>query len=167
MTAPTDLLRQEHRQIRSRLASIRALADRVDDMPVAHVERELEQSLAFLERGLLPHALGEDAVIYPVVGRVLGDLRSTATMSRDHLEIVRLVDQLAHLARRCTEPATRRVRRDLRRTLYAIDAVVSLHVDKEEELYLPLLEAELGSEAVEQLIAQLARAAHASSSSVS
>jgi iron-sulfur cluster repair protein YtfE (RIC family) len=158
MTTPTDPLRQEHRHIRARLSSLRSLADSIDDMPAPDAARELRNALAFLEDGLLPHALAEDGVLYPAVALAMGASQATATMSRDHLEIARLVGQLRHLSRRFAGSSTKRVRRDLCRILYSLDAVVSLHLDKEDEVYLPLLDAYLSDEAASELFAEVEHA---------
>lgn len=161
MTTPTDPLRQEHRQIRPRLAALRALADSIDRMEVADLARELRATLAFLEDGLLPHALAEDSVLYPAVAAAMGSSQATATMSRDHLEIARQVAQLKHLSHRFRMQPSTRIRRDLRRVLYEIAAVVSLHLDKEEEVYLPLLDTYLSEEAAHDLFAEFDHATHA------
>ncbi|HEX7165538.1 MAG TPA: hemerythrin domain-containing protein [Acidimicrobiales bacterium] len=160
MTNPTDPLRQEHRQIRARLSTLRVLADNVDEMPAAEASRELRSALAFLEDGLLPHALAEDGVLYPAVALAMGASQATATMSRDHLEIARLVGQLRHLSQRFRANATKRVRRDLRRVLYSLYAVVSLHLDKEDEVYLPLLDGYLSDESARELFAEVEHAMH-------
>jgi hypothetical protein len=64
-----------------------------------------------------------------------------ATMSRTHREIFHLVDifqrQTADLSPGGPEPGDLR---DLRRTLYGLHAILRLHFDQEEELYLTLQE---------------------------
>jgi hypothetical protein len=62
-----------------------------------------------------------------------------ATMSRTHREIFHLVDtfqrQIADLPSDGPEPVDFR---DFRRTLYGLHAILRLHFDQEEELYLSL-----------------------------
>jgi iron-sulfur cluster repair protein YtfE (RIC family) len=142
----TDRVLQDHRQMRSRLQAIRALADRVDQLAVSYLHSELESTLAFLESRLLPHARAEEAVLYPVVALAMGAPQATAAMSRDDVEIARLTAQLRHSFERLdeTQPASR-LQLEIRHLLYAIEAIASLHLTKEEELYLPLLD-ELVSE---------------------
>lgn len=160
MTTPTDPLRQEHRQIRTRLSSLQSLADNIGEMPPPDVSRELHSSLAFLERSLLPHALAEDGVLYPAVALAMGASQATETMSRDHLEIARLVAQLRYLGGRFEESPSKRLRRDLRRVLYSLYAIVSLHLDKEDEVYLPLLDTYLSDDAARGLFADVEHAMH-------
>jgi iron-sulfur cluster repair protein YtfE (RIC family) len=143
MRTPTEPLRQEHRHIRPRLTAIRALADRIEEIPADALSSELRATVAFLDAGLIPHALAEDQFLYPAVAELMGTEDATATMSRDHLEIARLAEQLRHLSLRFRQQPTRRLRRDLRRVLYRLEVIVGLHLDKEEEIYLPLLDARL------------------------
>jgi hypothetical protein len=62
-----------------------------------------------------------------------------ASMSRTHREIFHMVDvferQMADLQPSGPDPADIR---DLRRTLYGLHAILRLHFDQEEELYLTL-----------------------------
>ena len=91
----TEPLRAEHAQLLPRLESLpdAALAlERGDD----EVPAAVDAALAFLRDTLIPHAEAEDAALYPVVERVMSAPGATATMSRDHLEVVQLT---AHLQR--------------------------------------------------------------------
>ncbi len=67
----------------------------------------------------------------------------TAPMSRGHVEIGRLVNVLSRLLatmpERGPEPADLR---HLRRVLYGLHAVLTLHFAQEEEAYLSLLDAD-------------------------
>ena len=160
MTTPTDPLREEHREIRVHLSALLSLADSIDTMPVGDAVRELRRAVAFVEGGLLPHALAEDGVLYPAVALAMGASQATATMSRDHLEIARLAGQLSHLSHRFRTNPSRHVRRDLARVLYSLHAIVALHLDKEDEVYLPLLDKFLTEDAAQQLFADVEHATH-------
>jgi iron-sulfur cluster repair protein YtfE (RIC family) len=160
MTTPTEPMRQEHRQIRSRLAAMRALADGIDEIPGAALTNELDGMVAFLDGGLIPHALAEEEILYPRVAEAMAPEQATATMSRDHLEILRLLDQLRHLTHRLREQPSKRLRRDLRRILYRLEAIGALHLDKEEEIYLPILDEVLTPESAAALFAALHHAEH-------
>ena len=62
-------------------------------------------------------------------------------MSRDHLEAIRLTEELEAL----------------RRVLYGLYAIIKLHLAKEEEIYAPLLEARLPPEEVDHLVQAMER----------
>jgi len=93
----------------------------------------------FLVDELVPHAVAEDRVLYPAVDRIVGASGATWSMRRDHVELGRLIDRLAAL-RTVADSLCQAHQAALRQVLYAIDGLVRLHLAKEEELYLPLLE---------------------------
>ena len=100
--------------------------------------------MAFLTDHLIPHAKAEEAALYPVVQKVMGASRATATMSRDHQEIGRLAAELQDLrAELAAGNADGGLADDLRRVLYGLYTLVKVHFAKEEEVYLPLLEERL------------------------
>jgi hypothetical protein len=151
-TTLTEALREEHRTYQPRIEDMRRLADDCTEERPTALAADLDRTLAFLDDELLPHAAAEDAVLYVAVAELLGDLRSTDTMRLDHAEIRHLVHEL-HLRRDelGTALAPTAVR-EARRLLYALHAVVSLHVRKEEEVYLRLLEPAISGAAATLLL---------------
>lgn len=126
-----------------------ALADEVGYLPIAaHDLPELdygerielvEQVVAFLAEALLPRAYAEERVLYPELGRLLGDPDAAAPVARDRAETRRLLRELA-----ATDVnATGR----LQEILYALNALLLAHFWRTEEAYLRLSE----EESVEQL----------------
>ena len=155
----TQPIRDEHAQLLPELARIRALADELDELDPVVVTKELYEVVAFLRDELIPHAVAEDAVLYPAVARLLGAPDATATMGRDHTEGVRYVDELHDLLPVCDQLHDRpAIARTARRLLYGLDAVLRLHFAKEEELYLPLLDAGLDEVDADELYLRLAHA---------
>jgi hypothetical protein len=55
-------------------------------------------------------------------------------------------------------------RRELQRILYGLYAIIRLHFAKEEELYLPVLDAGLGSAEAAEMFRAMHESAHASGS---
>src|SRR5689334_9606321 len=86
----TDPLRHEHAELLPRIEDLRATADAADVLDRGALVAELDAALGFLRGHLVPHARAEDAALYPAVERALGAPGATATMSRDHVEVVRL-----------------------------------------------------------------------------
>jgi hypothetical protein len=83
-------------------------------------------------------------------------------MSRDHVEIRRLTNELAALRTQITGGALSDDQaRALRGLLYGFYAIVKLHFAKEEEVYLPLLDARLTPVEAQELFAAMERAAQA------
>lgn len=159
MTSMTPL-REEHRALLPQINALRETADMVGATPSPVLARSIASRIAFLHDHLRPHAEAEDAVFYPVVAGVLGGPEATGTMRRDHVEVLRLTDELQRLhARLGADPPDEQFANDLRAVLYGLFAVVSLHFTKEEEVYLPLLERELSPEEAEVLFTEM-RTAH-------
>src|SRR5690606_18686469 len=129
----------EHRELRPPLEALREVADRLGGDPPEVVLPELRRVHRFLTEDLLPHERDEERRLYPAVGRLLGGSEVTATMSRAHAEIERLVARLGrHLA--LAEESGLRPDQidDLRACLYGLHAVLNLHFTQEEEAYFSL-----------------------------
>ncbi|WP_409072841.1 heavy metal translocating P-type ATPase [Micromonospora chalcea] len=130
----------EHGGIRDVLARLRDTADMVatrpDDPACLPALREVHRRLV---DEVLPHEAAEDRQLYPALAGPLGSDEATSTMSRAHVEIVRLVERIGgHL----TAQPDGRLRRDevpdLLAALYGLDAVLRLHLAQEEEDYFSL-----------------------------
>ncbi len=145
MTRVTQPLRDEHQELLPRVESLRVAAGAVDGLPVQALREHVDAAYEFLARHLIPHARAEEAALYPAVAAAMGALEATATMSRDHVEVVRLVEELGARRRLGAEPGADALR-DLRRVLYGLYALVKVHFAK-EEVYAPLLDARLSPEA--------------------
>jgi heavy metal translocating P-type ATPase len=134
-------LRAEHDRLIPRLDSIRAAADSLDTVTPSEALRVLAETQSFLLDEILPHEAADENEIYPRMSEILPGDDPMATMSRTHREIFHLVEvlkrQTADLPSGGPEPADIT---DLRRTLYGLHAILRLHFDQEEELYLSLQE---------------------------
>jgi len=158
--APTQPLREEHKELLPHLESLRAAGDAVGAAPSAVVRQRVDEAYDFLAHHLLPHATAEERALYPVVGKVIGAPEATRTMSRDHVEVGRLVEELAALRERLAAGTLRETEaRALRRVLYGLYTLVSVHFAKEEEVYLPLLDARLDADEAREMFAAMEAAA--------
>jgi hypothetical protein len=142
------MLQGEHTRLLPDIDRLRSAADRIDLMSDPEARTELRGLRSFLEDRLLPHERNDEAVVYPMVARLIGGDDPTAAMSRAHLEIAhltrlfgRLIDELPSGALAPEDV------RDLRRILYSLHAVLRLHFAQEDEHYITLLDqrAETGA----------------------
>lgn len=160
MSRLTQPLRDEHQELLPHIEALRAVADSVGEVPVAVLQQKIDATYEFLTHHLMPHAQVEEAVLYPTVATVLGSPEATATMSRDHSEISRLTTELAFLRSQLAGAViTGAVEKALRRVLYGLYTLIRLHFAKEEEVYLPLLDARLPPDEAHRMLAAMARAA--------
>lgn len=140
----TQPLRDEHKDLIPHIEMLRAAADAVGEAPIESLKQRIDEAYEFLTRHLIPHAKAEDVALYPVVGKVMGAAEATATMSRDHVEVGRLTEELAVLREQLASSVLEEVQvKSLRRVLYGLYALVKVHFAKEEEIYLPILDARL------------------------
>lgn len=153
-------LRQEHRTLLPHIYDLRTTADVVGTVGGDELRRLVDDSLGFLTRHLIPHATAEDHALYPVVERVMGAPGATATMSREHVEVDHLTHELGELRTRLEEYHTGDVDQELRRILYGLYALVSVHFAKEEEIYLPLLDDRLSDTETADLFASMHAEVH-------
>ena len=157
LTAP---LRAEHRALLPHIEHLRAAAEAVGTAPGTELRALVDAAYAFLTGHLIPHAEAEERALYPVVAAAMGAPQATATMSRDHVEVGRLTAELGAL--RATLRAAAPGAADaeaLRRILYGLYALVTVHFAKEEEVYLPLLDARLTPEEARAMFRAMEQAA--------
>jgi iron-sulfur cluster repair protein YtfE (RIC family) len=151
MTQLTQPLRDEQ---------LRTAADAIGEESPELLRRSVDEVYTFLTHHLLPHAQAEERALYPVVGRLMGAPEATATMSRDHVEVGRLTEELgslrSHLGGAGVGASQEKA---LRRVLYGLSALVTVHFAKEEEVYLPILDARLTADEAARMFEEMERAA--------
>jgi iron-sulfur cluster repair protein YtfE (RIC family) len=162
MTLLTQPLREEHQELLPHIEQLRMAADSVGDVPVESLRRSVDAAYTFLVEHLIPHAQAEDQALYPVVAKVIGAPQATATMRRDHVEVGRLTEELGMLRAQLVGALLNNEHaKALRRVLYGLYALVMVHFAKEEEIYLPLLDAQLTPDEAQRMFAAMETAAHA------
>lgn len=115
--------------------------------------------IRFLRDELLPHAAGEDRYLYPAVEPLLkAHGMATATMRMDHRAIegyVGALEETAGRLRNAGGDARAEAVRDLTRLTWQLQALFNVHLQKEEQVYMPLL-GQYAPEAEQQrIIAQM------------
>lgn len=149
-----DLIREHHTGLRDRFAR------RAEKALSRGGRDELNALIAFLEGELLEHARAERKHLYPAVDEVVRQHgRATATMDIDHEAIEERVHEVTVALERLRLATERRDRaeakRILREALLRLEALLDVHLEKEERVYLPLLEAHLGASEQRELLAKL------------
>jgi heavy metal translocating P-type ATPase len=125
-----------HDTLRPRIEELADLAGHLEAMAPAECRARLERARAFLVEEVLPHEQEEQRTAYPVLGQILRLEDPTGPLIRTHQEIHRLVRLFSRLVDQLPpEALPGESLRDLRRTLYGLNAVLTLHVAQEEELY--------------------------------
>src|SRR4030042_3442936 len=162
MASITQPLRDEHKELYPHVESLRLAGDAVYESLTSLAHARIEEAYSFLSRELLPHAQAEEKALYPMVQKAMGAPQATATMSRDHVEVARLTEELATLrVHKSQLSITFDQAMALRRVLYGLYALVKLHFAKEEEVYLPLLDSKLSADEAGAMFENMEEAAHA------
>ena len=147
MASITQPLRDEHKALYPQVENLRLAGDVVNESLTSLAHDKIEQAYNFLTRQLIPHAQAEEKAIYPMIQKAMGAAEATATMTRDHVEVERLTQELGSLRVHKTQLSiTFEQVSALRRVLYGLYALVKLHFAKEEEIFLPLLDSKLSAE---------------------
>jgi iron-sulfur cluster repair protein YtfE (RIC family) len=128
----------------------------------ATLRQKVENAYVFLTEHLIPHATAEDQALYPVVGRAMGADLATKTMSRDHVEVGTLTEELGRI-RQAMESGSidESAKNQLRRVLYGLYTLVSVHFAKEEDIYLPILDEKLDETGAREMFEAMEAAATA------
>jgi iron-sulfur cluster repair protein YtfE (RIC family) len=155
MNTLSQPLRDEHKELIPHIEKILEVANSIPEASLEEIRDGVKEVYEFLAYHLIPHAQAEDVALYPAVQKVLGSPDSTRTMTRDHVEVERYIEELAQLQ---SDLAPRSFKA-LQRILYGFYALVKVHFAKEEEVYLPILEERLSLDEAKAMFEALENAA--------
>lgn len=160
MTTITQPLKDEHKELYPKIESLK-LAGLAVHGTLDHAGlQKIDAALEFLTDHLLPHAEAEEIALYPVVQKVMGSPHATATMSRDHAEVKALTLELAGYRDQISASEIgMKMANELKRLLYGLYTLVKVHFAKEEEVYLPLLDANLTPDEGNKMFEEMEKAA--------
>ena len=129
------------------------IADSVGISPSDDIYDEVGKGLSTVANNVIPFFEMTQTVVYPMVAEIYGSLNSTETMNYDIVEIRHLASELEsmfHAIERTQKINVFEANR-LRSILYSLHSIISLHVTKESEVFLPLLEKRLTDQEVQSL----------------
>ncbi|HWU89926.1 MAG TPA: heavy metal translocating P-type ATPase [Kofleriaceae bacterium] len=129
-------LASAHRSLRPHVGELAALAARLDSLPATEARLQLEHLREILEKELLPHEREEQQTAYPLLGKMLKEEDPTGPLIQTHHEIHRLTRLFGRLVAQLPAEGPRpEDLRDLRRVLYGLHAILTLHFAQEEDFY--------------------------------
>jgi len=153
-------IQEEHAAFRSHLDAIERLADSIGDLPIEDVRAELAKVHEFMAHTLMPHAVAEGRVLFPVVREESGQPTIGVRMTQCHVQLGRLLEELEGLKAALDRGVqSSQPERDLRRVLYSVHAILSGHLAEADQDVQPLLEANLPVEQRQELFAAIERCA--------
>jgi iron-sulfur cluster repair protein YtfE (RIC family) len=131
---PTEPFRHEHEELLEHLEHIRLAAAEIPRLSVDERRAVVGRILGFLRGTLLPHAHAEEEVLYPEWAGLVGFADAAVPMIHDHRTIAAKVDALEAAAPDDVDA--------LQELLYGIHALVMAHFRKEEDIQLPVFDAQ-------------------------
>ena len=135
----TRQLGTDHARLRLVLEDVRTVADALSEEPSLESLEKLRGLTRGVEDTILAHERVDETEVYPGLAQRLGGEDPLATMSRGHREIFHLADLLGRLVDAAgVDGLDPEERNEARRLLYALDAIVRLHLAQEEELLVGL-----------------------------
>jgi hemerythrin-like domain-containing protein len=150
MSTVSEAIHNHHQELAS---SLHSYAAAIGDGTAAGDPQAL---VAFLQGDLLPHAAGEEAYLYPAIDPLVKEYgRPTATMMVDHEHIKAYIAQIEATAQTlatATPDARAAQVAALQRLCCQLEAILLVHLDKEERVYLPLFEAHLSPEVQQRIL---------------
>jgi len=133
-----ERLRAEHRELAPRVEQLRDLADSMGDATIEGLGGKLDDARRSIDQ-IVAHEHSDEKDVYRLISATLGGEDPLAAMSRTHQEIFHMARAFERLvsdmAASGPDPEDMV---DIRRTLYALHAVLRLNIAQEEELYLSL-----------------------------
>ncbi len=150
MTTLSEAIRKHH-QLLGKTLQVHARG-----MGGGEPQSERDAFVAFLKGDLLPHARSEERYLYSAVDALVREHgKPTATMSVDHEFIADYIIRIERTARElgaANNGDRARLLGQLRDLALRLDAIVELHLAKEERVYLPLIDEHLDRTRQRQLL---------------
>ena len=133
MTIDTEGFRRAHQELHEQTAELRLAAEGIPTLSTYERAQTRARVLSFLRERIDPHTRLDELVLFPEVVSRLGDPMVTASMNYDHLAIRHWIELIA--AADVADGAR------LQELLYGLDALLRVHMWKENELFLAALES--------------------------
>ena len=130
----------EHRDLGRGLGEIHEAANLVGSCSHADVRHAIRGVVAWATTSLEPHLAWEEAWLYPQIERVTGTEWATRPARFDHGQIGALVARLRLHEATASHVWTVGTTGELRCDLFALEALLRAHIQREEELLLPVLD---------------------------
>ena len=122
-----------HDEFRAWTSELRSAARRMPELAASERFALLADIVAFLQEKVEPHTRVDEQVLYPQAAARMGSPLATAAMAYDHLAIRAWIAKLAEADDE--DVAT------LQELLYGLDALIRVHLWKEDELMVSPLDS--------------------------
>jgi len=147
---PTHTLREHHDELMLKIQNFEQVLAKLPNLTPDELNWVVREQVAFLQNEIKNHAAAEEDSFYPEVDFLACShgCKISSTMKIDHEYLRTYIDRLAEVAEQL---APGRVP-EFQRLGWELVAILKLHFDKEERVFLPLIDAGYTEEEVERRI---------------
>jgi iron-sulfur cluster repair protein YtfE (RIC family) len=148
--AEHNFAEHEHEDLEPGIARIHALARVLGSNPPPDWSVGVLRVIDWVETVLQPHAAWEDEWLYPEIARRAGSPWATRLMTFEHQQVLVVARRLQADHALLPSTPTREAMVDLSGALFALEALLRAHIEREERFLLPLIAAEPDTAAAER-----------------
>ncbi len=130
----------EHREIAAGVNRIHDVAGFVGSAAAPETSLAITEILDWVEMVLEPHANWEDRWLYPQIAHIARTPWATRLMTFEHAQIRVLTRKLGVARERLIHDHSQALQTQVRGILYALEALLRAHIEREERFLLPVLE---------------------------
>jgi hemerythrin-like domain-containing protein len=133
-------IKHEHAELEAGIERVHQIGGRVGSVTPRELADEVLHVLDWFEKVLAPHAVWEDHMLYDRIDERAGTTWATRLMRYEHEQIRRIAARLAGDRQRLLAVPTHELLTELRAHLFAFEALVRAHIEREDVFLFPLLE---------------------------
>ena len=130
----TEGVRREQADLLDHVQRLPVVAHELPSLSAKERIEVVEEVVTFLAEILLPHTEAEQRILYPGAERMLGDGCDSGAVAHDRSEVRSRIAELV-----AADPADLGA---LQEILYALHALLTIHLEHEAELYLKLVQTQ-------------------------
>lgn len=149
MARPTEDIREHHKMLEEGLHGFWHKIEYLQEFS----DRErglLDDLMTFLNEELLPHAEGEEKHLYGKVAELMRNPLFTKTMEMDHQFIKQYIIELETVIKNVHKQSVDVTIKRIQTTASKLQGIIDPHFQKENDVYLPILDEKLSKEQVEK-----------------
>jgi iron-sulfur cluster repair protein YtfE (RIC family) len=135
----------EHLELRPGINRIHDVAVAVGSLAAPDLSIAVLDVLDWVDRVLEPHAAWENTRLYPEFDRHAGTAWATKMMVYEHHQIREIARRIAHDRTLLHREPSREQTAELRGHLFALEALIRAHIEREEQFLIPLLDEDVVS----------------------
>lgn len=143
-TAEHAFAEHEHRDLAPGIDRIHEAACAAGSVAPADLTRLVLGVIDWIQTVLRPHAAWEDAWLYPEIARRAGSPWATKLMTFEHDQILEIARKLEIDRESLRHERAHGAVVEVRGHLFALEAVLRAHIEREERFLLPVIDTAVG-----------------------